>query len=71
MADVENVDDDGAHHTISGNILLFQIHQKLRKVAQRMLFANFVTKSSVDAVLPEQQPTFWGVQYSVLGQQML
>ena len=33
-----------------------------------MLFANFVTKSSVDAELPEQQRTFWGVLYSVLGQ---
>ena len=41
-----------------------------------MLFANFVTKSSVDATSTgtastedfEQQPTFWGVLYSVLGQ---
>ena len=28
-----------------------------------MVFANFVTKSSVEAVLPEQQPTFRGVLY--------
>ena len=40
-----------------------------------MLFANFVTKSSVDAVRCttstedfEHQPTFSGVLYSVLGQ---
>ena len=51
------------HHTISGNISLFQIHQKLKKVVQRLQPANFETKPSVVAVLPEQQPTFWGVLY--------
>ena len=51
------------HHTISGNISLFQIHQKLKKVVQRLQPANFVTKLSVVAVLLEQQPTFWGVLY--------
>ena len=51
------------HHTISGNILLFQIHQILKKVAKKLLPANFVTKLSVAAVLKGQQPTFWGVLY--------
>ena len=32
------------HHTISGNISLFQIHQKLKRVVQRLQTANFVTK---------------------------
>ena len=43
------------HHTISGNISLFQIHQKLKTVLQRLQPANFVTKCSVVAVLPGQQ----------------
>ena len=51
------------HHTTSGSILLFQTHLKLRKVVPRMQFAIFVTKYSVDAVLPEQLHTFWGVLY--------
>ena len=46
------------HHAISGNISLFQIHQKLKKVVQRLQPANFVTKPSVVAVLPEQLPHF-------------
>ena len=37
---------------------LFQIHQKLKKVVLRLQPANFVTKPSVVAVLPEQLPTF-------------
>ena len=39
------------------------MHQKLKTVMRRMLFANFVTNPSVVAVLPEQQPTeptVWG-----------
>ena len=51
------------HHTISGNISLFQIHQKLKKVVLRLQSANFVTKPSVVAVLPEQRPTSWGALY--------
>ena len=30
---------------------------------RRMLFAIFVRNPSVDAVLPEQQPTVWSVLY--------
>ena len=52
-----------AHHTVSGNILLFQIHQILKKVLQKLQSAKFVTKPSVAAVLRGQQPTFWGVLY--------
>ena len=56
------------HHTISGNISLFQIHQKLKRwccedCTASLQSANFVTKPSVAAVLPEQSPTFWGVLY--------
>ena len=54
-----------AHHTIPGNILLFQIQQILKKVVQKFQSANFVTKPSVAAVLQGQQPTFWGVLYKV------
>ena len=43
------------HHTISGNISLFQIHQKLKKVVLRLQSANFVTKPSVVAVVPETE----------------
>ena len=54
-----------AHHTISGIILLFQIHliKKKKKVVQKLQSANFVTTPSVAAVLRGQQPTFWGVLY--------
>ena len=40
-----------AHHTISGNILLFQINQILKGVVQKLQSANFVTTPSVAAVL--------------------
>ena len=50
-----------AFHTISGNILLIQIHLRPKTVMRRMLFAKLVTNPSVDAVLPEEQPTVWGV----------
>ena len=52
-----------AHHTISGNILLFQINQILKGVVQKLQSANFVTTPSVAAVLQGQQPTFCGVLY--------
>ena len=51
------------HLSLSGNISLFQIHQKLKKVVKILQSANFVTKPSVVAVLPEQLPTFWGILY--------
>ena len=51
------------HHTISGNILLFLIHQILKKVVQKLQSTNFVTTPSVAAVL-WGQPTLWGVLYS-------
>ena len=54
-----------ALHTISesGNILLFQIHQILKQLVKKLQSANFVTKSSVAAVLLGQQPTFQGLLY--------
>ena len=33
------------------------------KVVQRLQPANFATKYSVVAVIPEQRPTFWDVLY--------
>ena len=35
------------HYAISGNISLFQIHQKIKKVVQRLQSANFETEPSV------------------------
>ena len=52
-----------AHHTISGNILMFQIRQILKTVVQKFQSANFVTTPSVAAVLRGQQPTFLGILY--------
>ena len=39
------------------NIFLFQIHQILKKVVQKLQSANFVPTPSLAAVLREQQPT--------------
>ena len=62
-----------AHFTRSGNILLFQIHQILKQVVQKLqstnfvttpsVALNFVTTPSVAAVLQGQQPTFLGILY--------
>ena len=40
-----------------------EANQAVTKVVQRLQPANFATKSSVVAVLPEQRPTFWDVLY--------
>ena len=52
-----------AHHTISGNILMFQICQILKTVVQKFQSAIFETNPSVAAVLQGQQPTFLGILY--------
>ena len=62
------------HHTISGNISLFQIHQKLKKVVQRLQPANFVTKPLVVATLwgrPVFGQTKAGIQSCIKINQMM
>jgi hypothetical protein len=44
-----------AHHTISGNFLLFYIHQMLTKMVLKKKSANFVTKRLVDAAVSREQ----------------
>ena len=42
---------------------LFQIHQILKKVVQKLQSEIFVTQASVAAVLLGQLSTFWGVLF--------